>query len=315
VYVAVSHRSEDEDVAGRLGDALTRRLRSDEVSLTATGDRVDVLIVLVGASWLNAKDARRRRLLDNPHDPVRRALQDALASKTHVIPVTLAGVAMPHADELPEALCPLAELEPIRASADYWEATVDRLVERVRARRSGASRIAALMRRRPKLSIAATVATVGGIVSILGALGFLSPAKPERGTVEVKQRAQVGVTLPEYLQANDGADPPTYPVEKGAEGYVYDVVVRLDDAAEDSYSLRWTVRDEGQGKTVEPFANRVGDRFGPAEASGVHKVWVPCPPQDGLRYIVQFMLVNDMRPSPQLNSDESPPGDCRKVEE
>jgi hypothetical protein len=75
------------------------------------------------------------------------------------------------------------------------------------------------------------------------------------------------------------------------------------------------MRNEGQGKTIEPFDDLVGDRFAPAEANGVHRIWVPCPTQEAVRYVVQFMLVNEANPGRQLNVGDSPPGDCRIAED
>ena len=60
-----------------------------------------VMLVLIGPSWLNAKDEEGRRRLDNPHDWVRLEIERALRRKITVIPVRLNGAELPARAMLP----------------------------------------------------------------------------------------------------------------------------------------------------------------------------------------------------------------------
>ena len=64
----------------------------------------DVLVALIGRSWLNIKDEAGKRRLDNPEDFVRIEIAAALDRDIRVIPVLVDGVPMPRSTELPDNL-------------------------------------------------------------------------------------------------------------------------------------------------------------------------------------------------------------------
>lgn len=69
----------------------------------------DVVLVLIGPEWLNARDADRRRRLDDPRDWVLTEVAEGLRSAKPVVPVLVSGASMPEADDLPDAVRELAQ--------------------------------------------------------------------------------------------------------------------------------------------------------------------------------------------------------------
>ncbi len=73
--------------------------------------KCDVLISVIGRSWLAATDETGRRRLDDPEDFVRLEIESALAQKKRVIPVLVNDAKMPKLTELPELLRPFAQVQ------------------------------------------------------------------------------------------------------------------------------------------------------------------------------------------------------------
>lgn len=89
-------------------EAIRRRLEGSEV-----------ILALIGETWLEATDAHGRRRLRNPSDFVRLELSMALAMDKRVIPVLLDRAEMPREHDLPDDLKPLTRCnaEFIRSAA------------------------------------------------------------------------------------------------------------------------------------------------------------------------------------------------------
>lgn len=66
--------------------------------------KCDVLIVVIGKSWLDAKDSSGKRRLDDRDDFVRLEIATALSRNIQVIPVLFDGAPMPKPEELPDDL-------------------------------------------------------------------------------------------------------------------------------------------------------------------------------------------------------------------
>ena len=66
--------------------------------------KCDVLLAVIGPSWLNATDEKGHRKLDLPRDFVRIELACALKREIPVIPLLVNGAAMPSGDDLPDDL-------------------------------------------------------------------------------------------------------------------------------------------------------------------------------------------------------------------
>jgi hypothetical protein len=83
----------------------------------------DVLLAIIGESWIGALDEDGKRRLEKEGDFVRIEIGSALKLSKRVIPVLVSEAEMPRADDLPEPLKPLARrnavaIRPTRFKAD-----------------------------------------------------------------------------------------------------------------------------------------------------------------------------------------------------
>lgn len=143
-------RADTSGYAGRLAAALAAQLGPEkDVEAIAPGSdfstvidaavaRCQVMLVLIGDTWLFERDAQDARRLDDPRDYVRLEIRAALRRATPVLPVLLEGAAMPSASELPGDLAALARFQAIEISDTRWDYDVNRLVAAI-ARLTGAS--------------------------------------------------------------------------------------------------------------------------------------------------------------------------------
>ncbi|MGB7085596.1 MAG: SUMF1/EgtB/PvdO family nonheme iron enzyme [Phormidesmis sp.] len=132
--IFISYRRTDSAAeAGRIYDYLENKFGYEsifkDVDTIDAGDdfrerlneavgQCQILLAVIGRSWLQAKDEAGRRRLDNPADWVRLEIETALQRKIRVIPILLEGVAMPTVSDLPEALQPLAYRNAARVRHD-----------------------------------------------------------------------------------------------------------------------------------------------------------------------------------------------------
>ena len=295
--IAVVHGPSQAGFGGRLRADLARRL---EEEVGGAVDGAGALVVVVGRGWAR----------DPSEQPARQAVRRALGAGLDVVPFVIEGAAMPPAGDLPPELGPFAAVEPVRASSEYWESSVERVVERV-------PRAAGRRRRIDGRTVlktgAAVIGTAASVVGILAALGvFVDPA--QRATVAVQERAANGVTLDRYLAEEDPPRPPAYGVPADTQGYVYGVRLRLANPSGDRYALRWTMVDEGSGGAIAGFEAKIALSLASEDVAGLHKVWIPCPEIDAQRYVISFELVEEADRSRSLDDDDSPPGECRLTE-
>jgi hypothetical protein len=75
-------------------------------------------LVVIGRSWLDARDPAGNRRLDNPDDFVRLEVETAQRLGLTVIPVVVEGAAMPSRDDLPPSLQPLALINAVAVRND-----------------------------------------------------------------------------------------------------------------------------------------------------------------------------------------------------
>jgi hypothetical protein len=71
-------------------------------------EKSDVVVAVIGPSWLDARDGAGRRRLDEPGDWVRTELRMAFEKEIPVVPVLLDHTPLPLPDRLPAALAPLS---------------------------------------------------------------------------------------------------------------------------------------------------------------------------------------------------------------
>ena len=88
----------------------------------------EVLLAVIGKSWLTATDEAGRSRLHDPYDYVRMEISTALNRNTRVIPVLVQGASMPRTDVLPSDLAALTRRNAIELHDTNWESDVQRLI-------------------------------------------------------------------------------------------------------------------------------------------------------------------------------------------
>lgn len=88
----------------------------------------EIVLVLIGPNWLNARDKRKRRRLDNPDDFVRMEIEGALSRGLRVLPVLVGGAEIPSSRELPPSLALLARRHAFDVSDRRWRYDVQALL-------------------------------------------------------------------------------------------------------------------------------------------------------------------------------------------
>lgn len=143
--IFISYRRDDSrHAAGRLVDRLGQTFAREQLFMDVDnidlgldfvkvlGEKVaacDVMLVVIGPQWIDAKDAQGRRRLDDPHDFVRIEVEQALARDVRVIPVLVDGAQAPRVDELPPSLQPLARRQATTIAHERFGSDADRIVE------------------------------------------------------------------------------------------------------------------------------------------------------------------------------------------
>jgi TIR domain len=146
--IFISYRREDAPAhAGRLYDGLSDEFGSERVFMDVDTlepgvdfvERIhsavsvaDVLLVVIGRGWLNAKDLDGERRLDDPDDFVRLEVGVALRGDPVVIPVLVGGAAMPAEGQLPPDLALLARRNALTLVDADWRSGMGRLVAALR---------------------------------------------------------------------------------------------------------------------------------------------------------------------------------------
>jgi hypothetical protein len=97
-------------------------------AIDASVGSCDVLIAVIGKSWLIASDEEGRHRLDNPDDLVRREIATALKRDIRVIPVLVDGALMPRASELPDDLRLMVSRNALEVSHSRFNADLARLI-------------------------------------------------------------------------------------------------------------------------------------------------------------------------------------------
>jgi hypothetical protein len=77
-----------------------------------------VVLVVIGPHWLEERDAKGERRLDDPGDFVRLEIETALNLRLAVVPLLVDGVKMPQSNELPGTLRPLTLFNTVQVGND-----------------------------------------------------------------------------------------------------------------------------------------------------------------------------------------------------
>jgi hypothetical protein len=146
--ILINYRRDDStDIASRLHDRLAQTFGSYKVFTDVDSIPVgvnfreylnrqvaacDVMLVVIGPDWLNAKDKAGRRRLDQPDDFVAIEIAAALARDIPVLPVLIERARMPKESELPDKLKPLARHHHARIRNVSFDRDSETLVQRLR---------------------------------------------------------------------------------------------------------------------------------------------------------------------------------------
>ena len=90
-----------------------------------------VVLVLIGKNWLEAKNEKGQRRLDDPNDWVRIEIGIALSQNAWIVPVLIDGTRMPEPHKLPEALAQLPYLQAIELRDTRWNDDVEYLLSKL----------------------------------------------------------------------------------------------------------------------------------------------------------------------------------------
>lgn len=140
-------RSDSQGEAGRLFDDLVSHFGEQKVFMDVAGIEAGrdfrkaieesvancgVLLVLIGPTWVSARNESGVRRLDDPADFVREEVAAALRRDIPVIPVLIRGAEMPRAEQLPDGLKDLAYRNCVELTHARWKSDVQLLVEPLR---------------------------------------------------------------------------------------------------------------------------------------------------------------------------------------
>ena len=140
-------RSDSQGEAGRLFDDLVKHFDEHTVFMDVSAieagrdfrkaieegvTKCGVLLVVMGPEWLNAKDERGTRRLDDPTDFVRIETSVALRRDIPVIPVLVRAAKMPSAEHLPDDLKELAFRNCMELTHARWKSDIQLLIEALR---------------------------------------------------------------------------------------------------------------------------------------------------------------------------------------
>lgn len=145
--VFINYRTEDEEASATLIERdLSRRFGSDEIFRASKsikpGDdfarailravrRADALLAVIGPRWLEARDRRGQRRIDDRSDWTRREITEAFTNGVLVIPVLVNDAPRLSAAVLPRALRQLVNCQYRRLSHRNADADLDQLAHAV----------------------------------------------------------------------------------------------------------------------------------------------------------------------------------------
>jgi TIR domain len=139
-------RGDDPGNTGRLFDRLEEAFSPDQLFMDVDNippgrdfvrvleeqvAQCDVLLAIIGKSWLDARDHEGARRLDKPDDFVRIEIASALKQDKLVIPVLVQDARMPRPDELPDEIRPLARRNAVRLTHEKFKADAQSLIKAI----------------------------------------------------------------------------------------------------------------------------------------------------------------------------------------
>ena len=224
-------RGDDPGNTGRLFDRLQDEFEPQQLFLDVDNippgrdfvrelnDRVaecDIVLSVIGKTWLDAQDGAGARRLDNPDDFVRIELLSALNQNKQVIPVLVGETQMPRPEDLPEPLRPLARRNAVRLTHERFRADMAGLIkalrqsldeiERQRQNEERRRQEAAAKERADEGKRALSLAKLAGTIPALDAFLALNPGEPLADEAR-KLKAGLLARKEAYRRAAESDDP------------------------------------------------------------------------------------------------------------
>jgi len=105
--------------------------RDFRCALQETTASCELMLVLIGRNWADAKDEGGRTRLENPADYVRLEIEAALRRNIAVTPVLVQGAHIPAPEDLPAEIRDFAYRNGFELSHNRWESDVGEMVRRL----------------------------------------------------------------------------------------------------------------------------------------------------------------------------------------
>ena len=147
--IFISYRRDDAAAwAGRLHLALQKHFKKNQLFMDVDNipagldfvkvldqevAKCDVLLAVIGKSWLSTANAQGQRRIDDPADFVRIEIESALKRDIRVIPILVDGAEMPSAGDLPDGLQPLARRQAFVVTHARFGSDIDSLAQQLGA--------------------------------------------------------------------------------------------------------------------------------------------------------------------------------------
>jgi hypothetical protein len=137
-------RSDSAGHTGRLYDYLVNYFGEDRIFMDVvaikpgvdfaqdienTLHEADMVIVIIGNSWLDIRAENDERRLDDPNDLVRLEVETGLKLEIPIVPVLIQSSQMPGEKDLPPSINELAKRNALRLSDDHWTSDVNYLTD------------------------------------------------------------------------------------------------------------------------------------------------------------------------------------------
>jgi hypothetical protein len=145
--IFISYRRQDSaGYSGRLFDRLSNRFGQSNIFMDIDAIELgvdfvqriqeavsscDVLLAVIGPTWLTVTSANGQPRLSDPNDFVRVEVQTALQRDIRVIPLLVQGAQMPNASELPPELAPLARRNGMGIEHVSFDSDVNLLITKL----------------------------------------------------------------------------------------------------------------------------------------------------------------------------------------
>jgi len=175
--IFLCYRREDSGgYAGRIQDQLVQDLGPDTLFINVDAiplgvnfvrvlhdevTKCDVLLAVIGRNWLDARDERGNRRLENPNDFVRIEVGAALQRNIPVVPILVDGARIPDVGQLPKELEELSFRNGIDVRLASFHSDVSRLIYALR------KQLNIDLKRRHEIGLLALGSAIGtGLLSI-----------------------------------------------------------------------------------------------------------------------------------------------------